>query len=434
MDSETMDHPELRSAMRRRDLFWGIWAVAAAFGCYFCMYAFRKPFTAASYGDTTLWGLGFKTVLVTAQVFGYMVSKFIGIRVIAEMPPQRRAISILMLILVAEAALVLFGVLPRPWNAVCLFLNGLPLGMVFGLVLGYLEGRRMTEALTAGLCASFILADGATKSVGAWLLQRGVVEDWMPALAGALFLLPLGICVVMLSRVPPPTRPDVSARSERAPMTGAERRYLVSRYAAGLCPLIVMYLLVTIARSLRADFAPEIWQGLGTKTDAGMYTRSEIWIALGVLVVNGAAVLICDNRRAFFASLATCGLGVTLLSMALLAQLSGAISGFAFMVLMGLGLYLPYVAMHTTVFERLLGMTRERGNLGFLMYLADSVGYLGYVCVMLARNFSSAPHDMLGLLIFAGWLTAGLSVLCLLQCGSYFLRWHAATPATEGAT
>ena len=34
--------------------------------------------------------------------------------------------------------------------------------LVFGLVLGFLEGRRMTEAFVAGLCASFILADGIT--------------------------------------------------------------------------------------------------------------------------------------------------------------------------------------------------------------------------------------------------------------------------------
>lgn len=42
--------------------------------------------------------------------------------------------------------------------------------------------------------------------------------------------------------------------------------------------------------------------------------------------------------------------------------------------------------MHTTIFERLIAMTGERGNLGLLMYLADSFGYLGYVGVMLARG------------------------------------------------
>jgi hypothetical protein len=54
-----------------------------------------------------------------------------------------------------------------------------------------------------------------------------------------------------------------------------------------------------------------------------------------------------------------------------------------FMVLVGAGLYLPYVAVHTTVFERLIALTRNRGNMGFLMYVVDSVGYLAYVVVLL---------------------------------------------------
>ena len=65
-------------------VFWAVWAVAAAFGTYFCMYAFRKPFTAASFAELSFFGLPFKTLLVTSQVAGYMVSKFIGIKVIAE--------------------------------------------------------------------------------------------------------------------------------------------------------------------------------------------------------------------------------------------------------------------------------------------------------------------------------------------------------------
>ena len=65
------------------DAFWAIWAVVAAFGTYFCMYAFRKPFTAATYAEVTAWGAALKPILIVAQVFGYMVSKFIGIKVIA---------------------------------------------------------------------------------------------------------------------------------------------------------------------------------------------------------------------------------------------------------------------------------------------------------------------------------------------------------------
>lgn len=63
-----------------------LWSVVAAFGTYAYMYGFRKPFTAGTYSDGAF-PVGFKVWLVTAQVLGYTISKFIGIRVIAEMPP-----------------------------------------------------------------------------------------------------------------------------------------------------------------------------------------------------------------------------------------------------------------------------------------------------------------------------------------------------------
>jgi hypothetical protein len=55
-------------------------------------------------------------------------------------------------------------------------------------------------------------------------------------------------------------------------------------------------------------------------------------------------------------------------------------------VLVGLGVYIPYAAVQTTLFERLICITKERANIGFLMYLADSVGYTGYIVLMFLRN------------------------------------------------
>jgi Family of unknown function (DUF5690) len=415
--------PSRASRPTSSELFWAVWAVVAAFGTYFCMYAFRKPFTAAKFDGTFLFGVDFKTILVTAQVGGYTLSKFIGIRVVSETPPRWRVACILALVLFAQVALVLFGLVPRPWNAVCLFLNGVPLGMVFGLVLSTLEGRRLTEALAAGLCASFILADGVTKSVGTWLLNWGVSEEWMPALTGVLFLAPLGAFLAMLSRVPPPSRDDVVARAHRPTLTRTERWRLTSRYAGGLIPIVVVFLGVTILRSIRADFAPEIWKGLlGTRAEPAMFSLSEILVALGVLVVNGGAILIHDNRRAFFAALGTCAFGIVLLVVALLARPSGVLGGFEFVVLIGVGLYLPYVAIHTTVFERFLAMTRDCGTVGFLLTGADSIGYLGYVAVIIARKFFPTGDDLVGLLTGACWLIVAVSMLCLVQAWRYFAK------------
>ncbi len=408
----SLDHPAWLSA----------WTVVAAFGAYFCIYGLRKPFTAATYEEQALWGVGYKAVLVTAQVVGYTLSKFLGIRVIAEMSAEQRVRTLWWLVGFAQAALLLFALVPTPWNSFCLFLNGLPLGMIFGLVLGWLEGRRVTEMLMAGLCASFILADGVTKSVGAYLLALGVAPFWMPFATWLLFLLPLTAFVQMLKRIPPPTLSDIAHRKKRAPMTKAERRALFTKYAMGLSLLIGVYLLLTILRSVRADFAPEIWGALGLAGQPTVFTHSELFVMFGVVAVNGLAVLIRNNRRAFFAALGVSLSGFALGGIALLGLHFSWLDGFAFMVLMGLGLYLPYVALHTTVFERLLAMMGDKGNLGFLMYLADSFGYLGYVAVMLGRGFVPTTQSFLMFFVWVAGTGTALAVLLLLGSGIYFTR------------
>ncbi|MCA9178720.1 MAG: hypothetical protein KDB14_29865 [Planctomycetales bacterium] len=403
-----------------------VWAVIAAFGAYFCMYGFRKPFTVAEYQGLHAWNWEFKVAAVSAQTLGYMLSKFIGIKVISELDPRRRAAMILKLIVVAELALVGFGMAPAPWNVALLFLNGLPLGMVFGLVLGFLEGRRLTEAMAAGLCASFILADGVVKSVGKWLLGLGVTEFWMPAAAGLVFLLPLAGFVWMLMHVPAPSQEDVALRSARGTMRVEQRQQLLSRYWRGLAPLLLMYLVITIIRSIRADFAPEIWSDLGVTTAPSLFARSEFLVAVGVLLVNGSSVLIRDNRLAFLTSLWTGLAGMVLVAAALLARPWG-LPPFVFMVSIGLGLYLPYVAMHTTVFERMMAMTREHGNIAFLMYVADSIGYLGYVALIMTKQYWKLESGHLSLFVTTSWIAVGLTAASLLAAWLYFARLPVAT-------
>ncbi len=138
------------------------YVIVAAFSTYFCMYAFRKPFAVADFEQIVSLGIlpdmQLKILLNVSQVIGYCLSKFIGIKVISEMSGRGRAFAIIACIGFAEFALFLFGIVPIEWGFLCLFLNGLPLGMVWGLVFGFLEGRRVSEILGAGLSASYILA------------------------------------------------------------------------------------------------------------------------------------------------------------------------------------------------------------------------------------------------------------------------------------
>jgi len=170
------------------------------------MYGFRKPFAAAAWtGDVEVLGftLGLKSTLIIAQVLGYCLSKFIGIKVISEMDGRWRNVALLVLIGIAELALVGLALVPDAWRPACLFVNGLPLGMVWGLVFGSLEGRRLSEVLGAGLSASYIVASGFVKTVGLWLMAAGVPMVWMPAVTGLCFSPLLVLSVWMLARLPP---------------------------------------------------------------------------------------------------------------------------------------------------------------------------------------------------------------------------------------
>ena len=139
-----------------------------------------------------------------------------------------------------------------------------------------------------------------------------------------------------------------------------------------------------------------------------------------MLVANGLSILIVDNRRAFFASIGVALAGGVLMLAALAGLQQSWLDGFTFMVLMGLGLYLPYVAVHTTIFERLIAMTRERGNLGFLMYVADAVGYLGYAALMIGRGLFPTDHDFLRFFTTTCWAVASLACACLALGWLYF--------------
>ncbi|MEI6741304.1 MAG: DUF5690 family protein [Gemmatimonadaceae bacterium] len=397
-----------------------IWSVVAAFGVYGSMYAFRKPFTAAVYLQPPF-GPGTKATLVLAQMAGYMAAKFLGIRVVAGLSPARRGAAILALVAGAELALLLFALLPPGLAPVALALNGLSLGMVYSLVVGFLEGRQLTEALLAGLVASFIVADGLAKALGSWLLQHGVPEAWMPVLAGASCLpLCLGF-LFMLQRIPPPDAADVAARAARVPMAADDRRAVFTRWAPGLTGILLAFLLVTVLRSLRADFAPELWGALGVQASAMVYARSEAVVACAVLAVNGAVVLVRNNRQAFFLALTLGIAGIGLLATALVAQQAGTLAPFPFIVLTGVGLALPYAAVHTTVFERLIAVTRDRANMGWLMSIADACGYLGYVTVMLIRT-QQTDLPILTLFRTTGWIVTLGAGIGLVAAAGYFQR------------
>jgi hypothetical protein len=394
-----------------------------AFGAYFAMYAFRKPFTVASYAQVGPALINYKIALVIAQVFGYALSKVAGVKVVSETPPSRRALYILGLIGTAELALVLFALIPAPWNIVCLFVNGLALGLIWGLVFGFLEGRRQSEVLGAILCTSFIVSSGVVKSVGKSVMLSGWAgEYWMPALTGLLFTPLLLVCVLGLVALPPPSREDEALRVVRTPMDAPSRRAMFMAYAPGLIGLVITYVFLTTLRDFRDNFAAEIWTGLGFKNDAQVFTLSETPVACIVLVMLAGVMFIRDNRRAFQANLLLVALGLVVTGASSAAFQQHLIGPVAWMITLGAGLYLSYTPFNGLLFDRFISATRRPGTAGFLIYVADACGYASSVALLLFRNFVDLKLSWVDFLIALSYVVSAAGLIAVVAAALYFRK------------
>ena len=398
----------LKSMAENNELFFVIFAITASFFTYSCMYAFRRAFTVATFDGVFLLGVHYKIWLIASQIMGYTLSKFIGIKLVSEMKPERRAIAILVVIGIAQVSLFLFAVTPRPYNIIWMFFNGLPLGIVWGLVFSYLEGRRTTELLGAGVSVSFIFASGFVKSVGKYLmLNFAVSEYWMPFVTGLIFTLPLLISVWLLNKIPPPNERDISLRTKRVPMTKTERNDFLRKFFTAIIPFTLVYIFLTVLRDIRDNFAAEIWMELGQGNASAIFTIAEIPVGVGVLIIISLMIFVKNNLMALNASIGLIITGLVVNILATLAFRSGIMGGLSWMILVGFGLYLGYIAYHALLFERFIATFKYAANIGFLFYFADAFGYLGSVTAFLLKNFFSPDISWLN---FFSTLTFILSI------------------------
>ena len=265
----------------------------------------------------------------------------------------------------AETALVLFAVLPPDLKVLAIFCNGLPLGMVWGLVVWYLEGRRTSELLLAGLACSYIVSSGAVKDVGRYLMvDLRVSEAAMPMVTGLLFLPPFLISVWLLSQVPPPTVADRAARVERKTMDGTDRLTFFRALAVGLVLLLLARLLSTAFRDFRDLYGVELFGDLGYHGDPILFTRTELPVAFGVMAALALLNLVRSNRAGVLCAHVMMMAGLALMGVSTLLLDGGLLSGLGWMVLVGLGSYLAYVPHDTVLFDRIIASTGARRHGG----------------------------------------------------------------------
>lgn len=355
---------------------------------YASVYAFRKPFTIGLYLDEPkIFGVDYKNILVIAQVLGYTISKFYGIKFIAELNKVRRGWSILILIFLSFIPLLLFPLFKSPWNIVFLFLNGLPLGVLWGLIFSFVEGRKTSDFIGATMAVSFIVSSGFVKTVAKWVqLTYQVQENWIPFYTGLVFLVPVTILVYLLEKIPDPTPKEAAEKSIRVPMNKNERKRFFNMFSFGLVSFIFIYMLLTLFRDIRDNFAADIWLELGYGNSAGIFTSTELPIAFSVLILIASMIYINNNKLAFQISQLIILAGFILCGVSTFLFTQQIISGYVWIVLVGLGLYMGYIPFNCILFDRMIASFKIKGNVGYFMYLVDSFGYLATVFVIIAKG------------------------------------------------
>ena len=372
----------------RSKLATTLFASIITFLTYCTVYGYRKGFTVCTFEGMAFAGVSYKVWLVITQVLGYACSKFYGIRFIAELKKIGRGRVILMLTSISWLSLLLFALVPAPWNIFLMFLNGFPLGMIWGIVFSYVEGRTTTDFIGAALSVSFIFSSGFVKSVAEYIhIEFNISEFWVPFYTGLCFALPLLISVFFLEKIPPPSEEDLAARSKRQPMSKEDRKIFVKIFLPGLVAAIGVYVFSTVFRDLRDNFIADMWIENGYGNQPSLFTRTETPVSVILLIMMGCMILVRNNLKALRYTHYIIIAGFLITGAASALFIAQKISAFWWLALTGLGLYTTYIPFNCIFFERLLAAFRYPGTVGFLIYVADSFGYLGSVLVLFSKEF-----------------------------------------------
>ncbi|MCC6726483.1 MAG: hypothetical protein IT258_18420, partial [Saprospiraceae bacterium] len=182
--------------------------------------------------------------------------------------------------------------------------------------------------------------------------------------------------------------------------------------------LVGAYLLLTVLRDLRDNFAAELWTELGYADQPDIFTQTELPATLVILLGLSLLVLVKNNYKALFFNHFTILFGLVLVFVSTLLFSQNLLTAPLWAMLNGVGLYLAYVPFNCLIFERLIAAYRQPGNIGFIMYVADAIGYLGSVAVLLVKEFVNLEVTWSNFLVGAnlwasvmGMVLVGVSVL-----------------------
>lgn len=396
------------TSQKLSDLFFILWAGGAALLSYSLVYALRKPYTAASFDGFEVAGMDFKVVVTIIQIAGYVLSKFLGIKLISEMKRGKRLTYIVCSVIAAELSLLLFGILPVPYNIVAMFLNGLSLGCMWGIIFSYLEGRRTTDLLASLLGVSMVISSGVVKSLALYVMNEWQVSEfWMPGLIGGVALPLLLLLGFALDRLPDPTAEDIACKAERHTLNSAQRWELFKNFMPFLTLLFAANILLTILRDIKEDFLVKIIDV--SAYSSWLFAQIDSIVTLIILFLFGLMVFVKNNKRVLYFLLGLITVCMVVISAISLGYDTLRLNPISWLFVQSLCLYIAFLTFQTLFFDRFIASFRIRGNVGFFVVMNDFLGYTGTVFVLSMKEMLSPNIDWT---VFYNQLAGGIGLFC----------------------
>jgi hypothetical protein len=205
-------------------------------------------------------------------------------------------------------------------------------------------------------------------------------------------------------------------------MMKSDRKRFLLLFAPGIFCFVIAYMLLTAYRDLRDNFSAEVLTHLGYTQSPGIYAATELIVSLFILAALGSLYLIKNSKTALIVNHVIIIAGLALVGSSTLLFHSGRLSPEVWMILIGCGLYAGYVPFNSIFFDRMLAAFQFTGTVGFIMYVADSFGYLGTVAVLFFKEFGGFQGSWLDFLIRSGYVLSAGGLLMMVLSLIYFHR------------
>lgn len=346
------------------------------FCLYTLMYAIRKPFSALTYNNILVWGVNVKIWMVLAQLLGYTLSKFIGIKILGGIKNKDRSTYLIGILSIATIPLFLIQYSNAAWWPLLMLLNGFPLGLVWGIIFSFVEGRKFTELIGAILACTFIFSSGWVKSFGLYLQNIFHLNSiQIPFTTAFIALIIAAFVIKLLEKLPPPSEEDKLLRNAREPLNAGEQKSFLRDNGKILFPFVIIYGIFTIMRDFRDNFTAEILTENGAFSDQ-IFTHMELKVTLVLLCLVPLFSLIKNHRSALNTTVFSIIMGLLAAVCSTILFANKQISIETMLMITGGGFYLGYILINISVMDRIIGFSGKIAHSGFLMYIADSVGYL----------------------------------------------------------